>query len=68
MSLPQIVHDAPTGVFLFALAVAGAFAGLPLFVAMRSWWQMRALMSLSRIPVASVRPWAILSRQGPRRS
>ena len=55
MSLSQIVREAPTGVFVFAFAIIGALAGLPAFVGVRSWRQMRALMSLSRVAVASAK-------------
>ncbi|MGA8261203.1 MAG: GIDE domain-containing protein [Arenicellales bacterium] len=55
MSLSQIVREAPTGVFVVAFAVIGALAGLPAFVGLRSWRQMRALMSLSRVAVASAK-------------
>jgi hypothetical protein len=56
MPLHQILQEAPTGVFLAAEGLAGAIAGVGLFVALRSLWQMRALRSVATVSAGSIAP------------
>lgn len=55
MSLTQIVHDAPIGVFLVGIGIVGAMTGICVYAGVRSWWQMRALGSVAAVAIAKAR-------------